>query len=323
MAKKAPKEDNGTGARSAGERIAKVISRAGAASRRDAERLIADGRVTLNGTAVTTPATLVGPEDTIAIDGAPLPARERTRLFLYHKPKGLVVAARDPEGRPTVQAALDPALPRLQPVGRLDINTEGLLLLTNDGGLKRVLELPSTGWVRRYRVRCHGTVALERLEALKNGITVEGVRYGPVDARLDRVQGANSWLTLGLREGKNREVKNILAALGLTVTRLIRISYGPFQLGELRRGAVEEVRGRILKDQLGKKLTEASGADFEAPLREDPSRKPPSSPARAEGRPARKPAPAKMPPEPSHRPPRGKGKPTSSGRPAPRRRDAR
>ncbi len=262
-----------------GERIAKVLARAGLCSRRDAERWIAEGRVAVNGKVITSPALNVGPRDRIAVDGEPLPDRERTRLWLYHKPRGLVTTARDPEGRPTVFAAMPKDLPRVIAVGRLDINTEGLLLLTNDGGLARVLELPATGWLRRYRVRAHGTVTPAALESLKDGVTIDGIMYGAVEAAIDRVQGSNVWLTLGLREGKNREVKKLLAHLGLATTRLIRISYGPFQIGDLKDGEVREIRGRVLRDQLGFKLAKEAGADFEAPVRPPPAPdKPPPKP---------------------------------------------
>ncbi len=202
----------------------------------------------------------------IEVDGAPLPQAERTRLWLFHKPAGLVTTARDPEGRPTVFSALPKDMPRVMSIGRLDINTEGLLLLTNDGGLARLLELPQTGWLRRYRVRAHGEIAQEQLDALKDGIAVEGVLYGSMEATLDRKQGANVWITLALREGKNREVKKVLGALGLTVNRLIRLSFGPFQLGDLAEREVREIRGRMLRDQLGPRLIEAAGANFDAPL---------------------------------------------------------
>jgi len=248
------------------ERIAKRLARAGIASRRDAEAMIAEGRVKVNGKVLDTPAFNVSPRDRVEVDGEPLPEAERTRLFLFHKPAGVVTTTRDPEGRPTIFEILPKGLPRLISVGRLDINTEGLLLLTNDGGLSRVLELPSTGWLRRYRVRVHGQVDQAQLDELQKGIAVDGVFYGSIEATLDRVQGANSWLTVAFREGKNREVKNVLGALGLQVTRLIRVSFGPFQLGDLPEGAVQEVKGRMLRDQLGPRLVEASGANFDAPI---------------------------------------------------------
>jgi 23S rRNA pseudouridine2605 synthase len=258
----------------ASERIAKRLARGGIASRRDAEALVADGRVKVNGSVLTSPAFNVGPTDRIEVDGAEIPPIERTRLFLFHKPAGVVTTNRDPEGRRTVFDVLPKDLPRLMTVGRLDINTEGLLLLTNDGGLARLLELPATGWLRRYRVRVHGKVEPEALASLKDGIAVDGVFYGSIEASLDREQGSNAWLTIGLREGKNREVKNILGALGLEVSRLIRISYGPFQLGELPEGAVQELKGRTLRDQLGERLIEEAGANFEAPIAKPFSNKP-------------------------------------------------
>jgi 23S rRNA pseudouridine2605 synthase len=246
------------------ERVAKVIARAGLASRRAAEAWIAAGRVAVNGTIITSPALNIGAADRVSIDGKPLPARERTRLFLYHKPRGFLTTNADARGRPTIFAALPKEMPRVVSVGRLDLNTEGLLLLTNDGGLARVLELPSTGWLRRYRVRAHGNVTQEALDRLRTGITIEGVRYGPIEATLDRTQGSNIWLTFAIREGKNREVRNVLGTLGLQVNRLIRVSYGPFQLGELPAGAVDEVRMRTLRDQLGERLIALAGADFAA-----------------------------------------------------------
>jgi 23S rRNA pseudouridine2605 synthase len=256
------------------ERIAKYMARAGVASRRDVERMIEDGRVTLNGAKLESPAVNVTPNDVILVDGEPIPEIERTRLWLYHKPAGLVTTNRDPEGRPTVFEKLPKDLPRVLSVGRLDINTEGLLLLTNDGGLARILELPQTGWLRRYRVRAHGRVDQKRLDELKNGIAVDGVFYGAIEATIEREQGANVWINVGLREGKNREVKNVMGALGLDVNRLIRVSYGPFQLGDLPEGAVMEIRGRTLRDQLGDRLIAEARSNFDAPVRQAFSNKP-------------------------------------------------
>lgn len=235
----------------AGERLAKRMARAGLCSRRTAEAWIRDGRVAVDGRIVTSPALDVTPDQRVAVDGRPLPEPEPTRLFRYHKPKGVVTTAHDPEGRPTVAERLPPGLPRLMPVGRLDIGSEGLLLLTNDGELKRRLELPGTGWIRRYRVRAFGTVDEAALAGLARGVTVAGTAYGPIEARLDKVQGRNVWLTVSLKEGKNREVRRVLEALGLEVNRLIRVAYGPFQLGHLPRGAVEEVPRKVLREQLG------------------------------------------------------------------------
>ncbi|MGI2035062.1 pseudouridine synthase [Rhizobium panacihumi] len=248
------------------ERISKILARVGVASRRDIERMIMEGRVTLNGKLLETPVVNVTLEDKIEVDGVPIRGIERTRLWLYHKPAGLVTTNSDPEGRPTVFENLPEDLPRVLSIGRLDINTEGLLLLTNDGGLSRVLELPTTGWLRRYRVRAHGEVDQAKLDTLKDGIAVDGVLYGSIDATLDRTQGRNVWITMGLREGKNREIKNVLGALGLDVNRLIRISYGPFQLGDLEEGRVIEVKGRMLRDQLGPRLIADSKANFDAPI---------------------------------------------------------
>ena len=249
-----------------GQRIAKVMARAGICSRRDAEAWIAEGRVSVNGEVLSSPAFNVSDADDVRVDGERLGAAERTRLFLFHKPRGFVTTARDPEGRPTVFAALPPGLPRVVAVGRLDINTEGLLLLTNDGGLARVLELPSTGWLRRYRVRAHGNIDQAALDALSGGITIDGVDYLGIEAKLDREQGSNVWITLGLREGKNREIKKVLEHLGLAVNRLIRVSFGPFELGDLAEGEAAEVRTRVLRDQLGVKLAKEAQADFDAPL---------------------------------------------------------
>jgi 23S rRNA pseudouridine2605 synthase len=249
-----------------GERIARAIARAGLCSRREAEAWIAAGRVSVNGAVIASPALNVMPRDRITVDGKPLPQRERTRLFLFHKPRGLVTTSADPQGRPTIFGALPKNMPRVVSVGRLDLNTEGLLLLTNDGGLARALELPATGWLRRYRVRAFGKIDQRRLDELRHGIEVDGIRYGSIEATLDRQQGDNVWLTFAMREGKNREIRNVLGALGLKVNRLIRVSYGPFQLGELPAGAVEEVRTRTLRDQLGARIAALAGADFSGPI---------------------------------------------------------
>lgn len=261
-----PDEETKPSAPLASERIAKRMARAGLCSRRQAETWIEAGRVSVNGTLLTTPAFTVTDNDRVEVDGKVIGGRERTRLWLFNKPSGLITTNNDPEGRKTVFDALPSELPRVLTVGRLDINTEGLLLLTNDGGLSRILELPSTGWLRRYRVRVHGRANEATLEKLKEGIAVDGVLYGSIEATLDETRGSNSWLTLSLREGKNREIKIVLGALDLEVTRLIRISYGPFQLGDLPRGMVQEIRGKILRTQLGEKLITAANADFDAPI---------------------------------------------------------
>jgi 23S rRNA pseudouridine2605 synthase len=266
-----------------GERIAKALARAGLASRRDAEEMVTQGRVTVNGRVINSPALDITANDVVVVDGKPLPPRERTRLFLYHKPRGLMTTHADPEGRPTVFDNLPEGLPRLISVGRLDFNTEGLLLLTNDGGLARVLELPDTGWLRRYRVRAHGEVTQAQLDQLKDGIEVDGIKYGSIDATLERDQGANVWLVFAIREGKNREVRNVMAHLGLEVNRLIRVSYGPFQLGEIEEGKVEEVKTRVLREQLGDKVIAQAGAEFDRPEQreegEAPRKKKPFKPA--------------------------------------------
>jgi 23S rRNA pseudouridine2605 synthase len=261
-----------------GERIAKWLARAGIASRRDAEKLIAEGKVKLNGKTVETPATFVAPGDRVAVEGKPVAAPERTRLFRYHKPEGLVTTHRDPEGRPTVFEKLPPGLPRVVSIGRLDITSEGLLLLTNDGALARRLELPANGWTRRYRVRVHGFVDEAALARLARGVTVEGVEYGPIEAGLDSRQGANAWLTVSLKEGKNREVRRVMAHLGLQVTRLIRVAYGPFQLGALPRAGVEEVHPRIMREQLGigEKPVRRRGGAAPAPAEPEPPQPPPA-----------------------------------------------
>ena len=238
--------------RPAGERIANFLARAGIASRRDAEAMIVAGRVALNGEILAHPASFVAPGDLVLVDGKPVAEPERTRLWRYHKPSGLVTTHRDPEGRPTVFEKLPPGLPRVISVGRLDLTSEGLLLLTNDGALARLLERPETGWIRRYRVRVRGAVDPAALAGLARGITVDGMRYGPIEAALDSRKGENAWLSVGLREGRNREIRKVMAALDLAVSRLIRISYGPFQLGLLPRGAVEEIQARVLREQLPK-----------------------------------------------------------------------
>jgi len=246
-----------------GERVAKALARAGVASRREVERLIVAGRVRLNGQVLDTPAIKIAPGDVLTVDGAVVGAPEPARVWRYHKPAGLVTTHKDPKDRPTVFDHLPAGLPRVISVGRLDLNTEGLLLLTNDGALARALELPATGLARRYRARARGSTTQDKLDTLKDGLTVEGVHYGPIDARLDKARGegakeggtgANLWITLILHEGKNREVRKVLEALGLTVNRLIRLSYGPFQLGTLETGAVEEVGPRVIREQLGEHI---------------------------------------------------------------------
>jgi 23S rRNA pseudouridine2605 synthase len=240
-----------TQAPEAGDRIAKFLARAGVASRRDAEKLIADGLVSLNGEKVAHPATFVATGDIVQVGGRVVDAPERARLWRYHKPDGLITTHRDQAGRPTVFERLPPGLPRVVSVGRLDLNSEGLLLLTNDGALARRLELPSNGWIRRYRVRVHGEVDQAALRALSDGVTVDGVRYAGIEAGLDSVKGSNAWLTVSLREGRNREIRKVMGYLHLSVTRLIRIAYGPFQLGMLERGAIAEVPPKVLREQLG------------------------------------------------------------------------
>ena len=235
-----------------GERIAKVLAHAGVASRREAERMIEEGRVSLNGKVLKTPAVKVGPGDDVRVDGKPIAEKPPTRLWRHHKPDGLVTTHADPQGRETVFQALPKDMGRVISIGRLDLTSEGLLLLTNDGELARVLELPSTGWTRRYRVRAYGDITEEAIQKLKNGITVEGVKYGPIEVVVDRRTGSNTWLNVGLKEGKNREVRKVLSAVGLTVNRLLRTAYGPFQLGALEKGKTEEIRRSVLREQLGK-----------------------------------------------------------------------
>ena len=256
-----------------GDRIAKVIARAGIASRRDAEKIIEAGRVSVNGTPISSPALNVLPSDRIVVDGKELHPPEPARLWLYHKPLGLVTTTRDEQGRTTIFDELPPELPRVMSVGRLDLNSEGLLLLTNDGGLKRKLELPSTAWLRKYRVRVNGRPEEKTFEPLRKGIVIEGEKFQPMQISLDRQQGANAWLTVGLREGKNREIRRAMEAVGLSVNRLLRVSYGPFQLGNLKSGEVEEVRRKVLRDQLG---LDAESFE-EAPKPKRPMRKGPKT----------------------------------------------
>ncbi|GHC48993.1 hypothetical protein GCM10007315_08860 [Gemmobacter tilapiae] len=294
-----------------GERIAKVMSRAGVASRREAERLIELGEVTVNGKVITSPALNVTARDRITVSGQPLAAAEPARLWLYYKPEGLVTSAADEKGRQTVFETLPEDMPRVMSVGRLDLNSEGLLLLTNDGELKRKLELPSTGWLRKYRVRVKGNPMDTDLEPLRKGITVEGETFQPMAVTVDKHQGANAWLTVGLREGKNREIRRAMNAIGLIVNRLIRVSYGPFRLGEMVPGQVEEVRPKVLRDQLG--------------LDELPQPAPPAKTGRSvpRGTPGSKPAPrgpakaegGKPGPRPAAKAEGGKAE---GGRPAPR-----
>lgn len=225
-----------------GQRIAKLLARAGVASRREIERMIAEGRITLHDKVIDTPATILTSLHGVTVDGVAVKAAAPARLFLFHKPSGLLTTERDPKGRPTIYDKLPKGLPRVMPVGRLDLNTEGLLLLTTDGEFKRQLELPRTGVVRSYRARAYGNVTQAQLEDLIEGVEIEGVRYGSIDANLERRTGANTWIEMKLAEGKNREVRRVLEYLGLKVSRLIRTSYGPFALGELPIGAVDEVR---------------------------------------------------------------------------------
>jgi len=243
-----------------GERIAKVLSRRGIASRREAERMIAAGRISVNGAVLDSPALNVLQSDVILVDNKPVAPAEKPRMWRYHKPSGLVSTSRDEKGRRTIFDALPDGMPRVMSVGRLDLNSEGLLLLTNDGELKRRLELPSTGWSRKYRVRVKGSPDDRQIAPLRAGITCEGENFRPMDVSIDRQQGANAWLTISLREGRNREIRRAMEAIGLRVNRLIRISYGPFQLGDLKDGEVEEIRSRTLRDQLGETAQDDTGA---------------------------------------------------------------
>ncbi|MGI9450393.1 MAG: pseudouridine synthase, partial [Geminicoccaceae bacterium] len=233
------------------ERIAKRMARAGLCSRREAERWIADGRVSVDGEVLTTPAVTVTAASRIEVDGKPLPKAADPRLFRFHKPTGYLTAASDPEGRRTIADLMPEGLPRLMPIGRLDMNSEGLLLLTNDGELKRQLELPKTGWQRRYRVRVHGDVDEAKLASLKDGITIDGFDYGPIEAKLERKLGKNAWLSVALREGKNREIRKVMEHFGWSVNRLIRVSFGPFHLGNLPKKEVGEIKAKVVKEQLG------------------------------------------------------------------------
>ena len=254
-----------------GDRIAKVMARAGVASRRDAERLIVEGRVAVNGKVITSPALDVLPTDRVTLNGKPIDAPQPARVWLYYKPLGLVTSERDEKGRQTVFDTLPQDMPRVMSVGRLDMNSEGLLLLTNDGALKRRLELPSTGWLRKYRVRVNGRPNDATFDPLRRGVTIEGEEFLPMDISLDRQQGANAWLTVGLREGKNREIRRAMTEVGMVVNRLIRVSYGPFRLNTMNPGDVVEVKQRILKDQLGESGKEQLGEDAAA-HRRGPSR---------------------------------------------------
>jgi 23S rRNA pseudouridine2605 synthase len=306
---------------SEGERIAKVIARAGVASRREAERLIETGRVTVNGEVITRAALNVTPADKVVVNGKPLDAPEPARLWLYHKPTGLVTTNRDEQGRPTIYDELPEDMPRVMSVGRLDLNSEGLLLLTNDGAVKRQLELPSTGWLRKYRVRVNGRVTEPQLEPLRKGITADGEDFQPMIVTLDRQIGANAWLTVGLREGKNREIRRAMEAIGLVVNRLIRVSYGPFQLGQLAPGAVEEIRRRVLRDQLGLDTKDDADTEYVAIKPRKPivkRNKPRTPPSEADvfgerpGRGSSRTAPRAAPQHPQAKPARGgQGKPAS------------
>jgi 23S rRNA pseudouridine2605 synthase len=309
-----------------GERVAKALARAGVASRREIERLIAAGRVRLNGVVLDTPAVRIGPRDVLTVDGAEVGAAEATRVWRYHKPAGLVTTHSDPKGRPTVFQHLPPGLPRVISVGRLDLNSEGLLLLTNDGALARAFELPSSGVVRRYRARARGTTTQEALDRLKEGLTVEGVRYGPIEATLDKAKpggaAANLWITLTLAEGKNREVRRVLEAIGLTVNRLIRLSYGPFQLGALAAGEAEEVGPRVIREQLARYLSPDSLPTGERTLEQPakaagPARRAPAVKPRAADTAAKKPA---YKPGWARPKPRASAKGNAGGRAAPKSR---
>ena len=298
-----PRRGGQASADSNGERVARALARAGVASRREAERLIEAGRVALNGEVLTSPAVNVGPGDILTLDGAAIADREPPRLWRYHKPPGLLTTHKDPKGRATVFERLPKDLPRVISVGRLDYSSEGLLLLTNDGAVARQLELPSTGVVRWYRARAFGRASQDKLDRLKTGITVDGVAYGPIEARLERGQGANVWITLALSEGKNREVRKVLEALGLKVNRLIRVAYGPFELGDLAPGAVEEVPARRLKPLI------KGGFSPEAMAAPEPRLVRPETPKRG--------APVRPGPRPEGSARTGASKPRSQAKPKP------
>ena len=259
---------------SKGERIAKIIARAGISSRRDAERMIDAGRVSVNGKVITSPALNVTKKDRIRVDGKEIKATDEERLWLFHKPLGVVSTFRDEQGRKTILDVLPKDLPRMMNIGRLDINSEGLLILTNDGAIKRRLELPSTGWLRRYRVRVKGAPNEKSLALLREGVRIEGDDFRPMDISVDRQQGANAWLTIGIREGKNREIRRAMAHIGLMVNRLIRISYGPFQLGNLKPGEVEEVRRKVLSAQLGIKTPNPKSFKLTRPTKKSQIKRP-------------------------------------------------
>lgn len=307
------------------ERIAKAMARAGLCSRRDAEKWIEQGRVSVNGQILLTPAMTVTPADLVEVDGKPLPEREQARLWRYHKPSGLVVSHRDEKDRESVFDKMPEDMPRVISIGRLDINTEGLLLLTNDGELARLLELPATGWVRRYRVRAHGAVEQAALDGLKDGLNLEGVQYGPIEAKLDKQQGGNAWLTISLREGKNREVKRICEHLGLKVNRLIRVSFGPFQLGELPRGQVDEISQKVIAEQIrgGGRSRQGHAAKGEGGKPKRPGGKPGISKPRAEKPETAKPSAGKPQSKRPGKPSSGKPAEKAAGKPGRSRADRR